>query len=258
MLSEASRLRGRAATLGLLLLAVAAWQAVASLPGVDDLTLASPTETAAALGEEWRLLLDNAAVTLTEVLLGLGLALAVGAAAALAMHLLRPLREAAYPLLVASQAIPIVVLAPLFVLALDYGMAPKLAIVALTCFFPITVNLLDGLRSVDRELLKLMRSLGASRVATLRLVELPAALPYLFSGLRVAATVSVIGAVFGEWAGAESGLGRLVLLGNNQLQTPRVYAGVVLLTLMALALFGLVTVLERVALPWRRAQAGPA
>ena len=156
------------------------------------------------------------------------------------MHLFRPLRDAAYPLLVASQAIPVVVLAPLFVLAFDYGMGPKLAIVALICFFPITVNLLDGLRSVEPELLKLMRSLGASRLRTLRSVELPSALPFLFSGLKVAATVSVIGAVFGEWAGADEGLGRLVLLGNNQLQTPRVYAGVVLLTLMAVALFALV------------------
>ena len=124
-------------------------------------------------------------------------------------------------------------LAPIFVLAFDYGMGPKLAIVALICFFPITVNVLDGLRSAPAELLKLMRSLGASRLQTLRKVELPSALPSFFTGLRVAATVSVIGAVFGEWAGADEGLGRLVLLANNQLQTPRAYAGIVLLTLMA-------------------------
>ena len=238
----------------LLLLAglVAAWQGVASLQSVDDLTLASPVEVVEAFGDDGRLLLDEALVTLTEVLLGLAVAIVAGAGFALAMHLVRPLREAAYPLLIASQAIPIVVLAPLFVLAFDYGIGPKLAIVALICFFPLTVNLLDGLRSAEPELLKLMRSLGASRLTTLRKVELPSALPYLFSGLRVAATVSVIGAVFGEWAGAEHGLGRLVLLGNNQLQTPRVYAGIVLLTAMALALFALVVLVERFAVPWRR------
>jgi len=170
------------------------------------------------------------------------------------MHLFRPLRDAAYPLLVASQAIPIVVLAPIFILAFDYGIGPKLAIVALICFFPITVNLLDGLRSVEPDLLKLMRSMGASRARTLRSAELPSALPFLFSGLKVAATVSVIGAVFGEWAGADEGLGRLVLLGNNQLQTPRVYAGIVLLTLMAVALFALVVLAERFACPWNRNQ----
>lgn len=244
----------RRAPLVLLLLAVfvAAWQGIASLGAVDDLTLASPVETLDALRHDWTLLLDNAWVTLVEVLVGLALAVATGAGFAVAMHLHRPLREAAYPLLVASQAIPIVVLAPIFVLAFDYGIGPKLAIVALICFFPITVNVLDGLRSVDPDLLKLMRSFGASRLGTLRRVEVPASLPYFFSGLRIAATVSVIGAVFGEWAGAEEGLGRLVLLGNNQLQTPRVYAGVVILTLMAVALFALATLGERLACPWNR------
>jgi ABC-type nitrate/sulfonate/bicarbonate transport system permease component len=231
---------------------VLAWQGVASLDSVDDLTLASPVETWDALRDDWSLLWDNAWVTLVEVLLGLAIAAAAGVGLAVAMHLVRPLRDAAYPLLVASQAIPIVVLAPIFVLAFDYGIGPKLAIVALICFFPITVNLLDGLRSVEPDLLKLMRSLGASRLRTLRSVELPASLPFLFSGLKVAATVSVIGAVFGEWAGADEGLGRLVLLGNSQLQTPRVYAGIVILTLMAVALFALVALVERIACPWNR------
>jgi ABC-type nitrate/sulfonate/bicarbonate transport system permease component len=248
-----ARLRRGGPPLLLLAAAVAAWQAVAGLAAVDDLTLASPTETLAALARDLPLLLDAARVTLLEVVLGLALAVAAGGAVAIVMHLVRPLREAAYPLLVASQAIPVVVLAPLFVLAFDYGLAPKLAIVALICFFPVTVNLLDGLRSVEPDLLKLMRSLGASRLAILRRVELPSALPSFFTGLRIAATVSVIGAVFGEWAGADEGLGRLVLLANNQLQTPRVYAGVVLLTLMAVGLFALAGLLERVAVPWKRA-----
>jgi ABC-type nitrate/sulfonate/bicarbonate transport system permease component len=248
-------LRRRGLTALLLLAALGLWQLVASLPGVDDLLLASPAETARSLGDDRSLLVHNAGVTLLEVLLGLAIAVALGAGAALAMHLARPLRDAAYPLLIASQAIPIVVLAPLLVLAFDYGIGPKIAIVGLVCFFPVTVNLLDGLRATDAELLKLMRSLGASRARTLWKVELPAALPYLFSGLRVAATVSVIGAVFGEWAGAEDGLGRLVLLGTQQLETARAYAGIVLLTVMALALFAAVTLAERAAVPWARRDA---
>jgi putative hydroxymethylpyrimidine transport system permease protein len=238
-------------TLVVLAALIGIWQAVASLPGVD-LTLASPAQTVRAMGDDHALLLHNAWITLVEVLLGLAIAVAAGAAAAIGMHLIRPLREAAYPLLIASQAIPVVVIAPLLVLAFDYGMGPKLTTVALVCFFPVTVNLVDGLRSVDPQLLKLMRSLGASRLATLWKVELPASLPYLFSGLRVAATVSVIGAVFGEWAEAEDGLGHLVLLGINQLLTPRVWAGVTILMLMAVGLFVLVTVAERFAVPWNR------
>jgi putative hydroxymethylpyrimidine transport system permease protein len=243
----------RVALSGLLLAAfVVAWAWLASLDSVDDLTLASPGEVVQAFEDDWSLLWDNAWVTLREVVLGLAIAVAAGVAFAVGMHLSRALRDAAYPLLVGSQAIPIVVLAPIFVLAFDYGIGPKLAIVALICFFPITVNVLDGLRAVDPDQLKLMRSSGASRLRTLRAVELPAALPSFFSGLRVAATVSVIGAVFGEWAGADEGLGRLVLLGNNQLQTPRVYAGVVILTLMAVALFALASLAERLACPWNR------
>ena len=231
---------------------VGVWAWIASLGSVDDLLVASPGETLQALRDDWSLLADNALITLYEVLLGLAIAVAMGLTFAIAMHLSRTLREAAYPLLVASQAIPIVVLAPIFVLAFDYGVGPKLAIVSLICFFPITVNVLDGLRSVDSEQLKLMRSFGASRLRTLRSVELPAALPSFFSGLRVAATVSVIGAVFGEWAGADRGLGRLVLMDNNQLATPRAYAGIVLLTLMAVALFALAGLAERIACPWNR------
>ena len=237
----------------LLVAAVAAWQGIASLPGVDNLTLASPVETARALDHDSSLLLSNAWTTLEEVLLGLAVAMALGLGAAVVMHLFRPLRDAAYPLLIASQAIPIPVAAVLFVLAFDYGIGPKIAIVALICFFPVTVNVVDGLRSVDEQLLKLMRSMGASRAATLWKVELPSSLPRLFSGLRVAATVSVIGAVFGEWAGADRGLGRLVLLGINQLQTPRVYAGIVILMIMSLLMFGSVSLIQRLVAPWSRA-----
>ena len=237
--------------LGLLLLALAAWWWVASWDSVDDLLLASPPETWEALRDDRELLLDNAWVTLVEVLLGLAIAIAAAFVLALAMHLVRPLRDAAYPLLVASQAVPIFVLAPSFVLAFDYGIGPKLALVALISFFPIAVGLLDGLRSVEADLLKLMQSLGAGRVFRLTRVELPAALPGFFSGLRIGASVAVIGAVFGELAGADEGLGRLIFLGNNQLETPRVYAGVVILTVMAVGLFALVSLAERAALPWR-------
>jgi ABC-type nitrate/sulfonate/bicarbonate transport system permease component len=228
------------------------WQGIASLPSVDNLTLASPVETWKSLKDDHTLLFDEAGVTAVEVLLGLAISIALGFGLAVLMHLMRPVQDAAYPLLVASQAVPIIVLAPLFILAFGYGIGPKLAIVALICFFPIVVNVLDGLRSVDPDLLKLMSSLGAPRLTRLWKAELPSSLPSLFSGVKIAATVSVIGAVFGEWAGADRGLGRLVLLANNQLQTPRVYAGTVLLTLMSIALFAFVSLVERVAIPWRR------
>jgi ABC-type nitrate/sulfonate/bicarbonate transport system permease component len=229
---------------------VLAWQGVASV--VDDLLLASPGQTVRALGHDRSLLLDNAGVTLLEVGLGLVAAFVLGGITAIAMHLVRPLRDATYPLLIASQAIPVVTIAPLLVLAFDYGIGPKVAMVALVCFFPITVNLVDGLRATAPELLKLMRSMGASRAQTLWKVELPSALPQLFTGLRLAATVSVIGAVFGEWAGAEDGLGRMVLLATQQIETPRAYAGILVLALIAIVLFVAVSAAERVLVPWSR------
>jgi ABC-type nitrate/sulfonate/bicarbonate transport system permease component len=238
-----------AAFVALLLLA---WHGAASLDSVDDLTLASPAETVDALVEDWSLLSDNAWTTIAEVLLGLAIAAVAGAALALAMHLWPPLHDAAYPVVLASQAVPIVVLAPIFVLLFDFGMGPAIALVALICFFPITLNLLAGLRSVEASQLKLMRSMGASRMRILRLVELPASLPSLFTGLKVAATVSVAGAVFGEWAGGAEGLGRLVLTANNQLETGRLYAGTVLLAAIAIVLFLLAVLLERLTCQWNR------
>ena len=235
----------------LLALAILAWQGVASIPSIDNFTLASPVETWHSLVDDASLLFGEARYTAVEVLLGLALAIVIGLTVAIGMHLVRPLREAAYPLLLASQAIPIVVAAPLLVLAFGYGIGPKLGMVVLVSVFPIVVNMIDGLRSVDPQLTKLMRAMGATRMQRLWKAELPSSLPFLFSGLRLAATVSVVGAVFGEWAGADHGLGRLVLLANNQLQTPRVYAGTVLLTLMAIVLFMFVSLVERLVIPWR-------
>jgi putative hydroxymethylpyrimidine transport system permease protein len=234
-----------------LILLVLAWQGVASTNWFDDYTLASPTEVVRAFRDDHSLLLDEAWVTAVEILLGLAAAMVVGFGAAVLLHLVRTLRDATYPLLVASQAVPILVLAPILVIVFDYGLAPKVALIALICFFPIVVNTLDGLGSVDPSLIKLMRSLGASRLTMLWKAELPASLPFIFSGLKLAATVSVIGAVFAEFSGAERGLGRLVLLANNQLQTPRLYAATVLLMLMSIALFAFVSILERVFVPWK-------
>ena len=148
------------------------------------------------------------------------------------------LRRAFYPLLVASQTVPIVVIAPILVVWLGFGIGPKLVIIALVCFFPITVNTLDGLRSVDPDLLKMMRTLDASRWQTLRRVEAPSALPYFFSGAKIAVAVAVIGAVFGEWAGSSSGLGHLIQQASGQLQTARMFAAVVVLSALAIVLFG--------------------
>jgi putative hydroxymethylpyrimidine transport system permease protein len=223
----------------------ARWEVLADALGIEPFLVPAPSEVAEALWNDRELLAEDAWVTLQEVLLGFCIALAVGVGFAFALHLWPALRRALYPLLVASQTVPIIVVAPILVVWFGYGIGPKLAIIALICFFPITVNTLDGLRSVDRDQVRMMRTLDASRVQILRRVEAPSALPYLFSGAKIAVAVAVIGAVFGEWAGSDSGLGHLMLQASGQLLTARLFAAVVVLSAFAIALFGLLTLLER-------------
>ncbi len=236
---------------------IGAWQvaattgAIAGALHLEDFLVPAPSDIATSLWDNRSLLADNAWVTLKEVLLGFGCALVAGLAFAVALHLSETLRRATYPLLVASQTIPIIVIAPILVVWFGYGIGPKLGIVALICFFPITVNALDGLRSVDPDATKMMRTLDASRWQTFRRVEAPTALPYAFSGAKIAVAVAVIGAVFGEWAGSDSGLGHLMLQDNAQLETARLFASVAVLSAMAIALFGLLALAERRIVTWR-------
>jgi putative hydroxymethylpyrimidine transport system permease protein len=159
-------------------------------------------------------------------------------------------RRATYPLIVASQAVPVVILAPVLALWLGFGLLPKLVVIALVSFFPIVVTTTAGLAAVDPDLLKLMRTFDASRRRTFWHVELPSALPGLFTGMKVAAAVSVIGAVFAEWNGSNSGLGYVILQSLPQLLAARGMAAVVILSLFAILLFGLLALAERLALPW--------
>jgi NitT/TauT family transport system permease protein/putative hydroxymethylpyrimidine transport system permease protein len=245
------------APIALVAILIAAWQIAATEDWIADaldlepFLVPSPSEIWTALTDNWDLLMDNMWVTLSEVVLGFALALAVGVAFAVALHLWPLLRRAFYPLIVASQTIPVIVIAPILVVWLGFGIGPKVVIIALICFFPITVNMLDGLGSVGPEQHKLMRSLGATRLQTLRRLELPASLPYLFTGAKISIAVAVIGAVFGEWAGSDEGLGHLILVDNAQLEVARMFAAIVVLAAMAMALFGLVALLERFGW-WRR------
>jgi putative hydroxymethylpyrimidine transport system permease protein len=232
------------------------WQLAAELDviahalNIEPFLVPSPSEIAQSLWADRGLLADNGWVTLQEVIAGFALSVAAGVAFAVALHISPTLRRAFYPLLVASQTVPIVVVAPILVVWLGFGIGPKLAIIALICFFPITVNTLDGLRSVDPDLMKMMRTLDASRWQTFRRVEAPTALPYFFSGAKIAVAVAVIGAVFGEWAGSSSGLGHLIQQASAQLQTARTFAAVVVLSALAILLFGLLAAIERRVAWW--------
>jgi ABC-type nitrate/sulfonate/bicarbonate transport system permease component len=238
--------------LAVLAFGAGAWEVAARVGAVEDYLLPAPSEVATALFDDRDLLLPDAWVTAQEVLLGFALAVTVGLALAALLHLSPLLRRALYPLVVASQAVPVIVIAPVLVIWFGFGIAPKLIVIALICFFPIVVNTFDGLQSVDREQVKMMKTLRASRADVFRYLELPASLPYLFSGAKVAVAVAVIGAVFGELVGSDAGLGHAIQIGTAQLETARVFAAVVILSVMAIGLFALVAALERWAVPWAR------
>ncbi len=233
---------------------IVAWQVAAETLSIDSYILPSPTEVASSFSSDRSLLFSDALVTMQEIVFGFLIAVAVGMSVAILLHFSNTIRRAVYPLLIASQTVPVIVLAPILVIMFGFDIRPKLAIVALICFFPIAVNALDGLRSTDPDLVKMMRSLDASRWSIFRRVELPGSMPYAFSGARIAATIAAIGAIFGEYVGSDAGLGHLMIQATAQLETARVFAAIVILSAIAIGLFGLVAIVERITIPWARGE----
>ena len=235
-----------------LALGLLAWEVIVRLRDTPTWFIPKPTEVFREMVESRALIWGHTWTTLQEMLLGLVLAFLLGVMLAVAIASSRLVDRAIYPALVASQAVPIIALAPILLIWFGYGMTPKVIVVVLTCFFPIVVSMVDGLRAADSDALALLRSMGASRWQVMRIVRVPAALPALFSGTRIAAAWSVIGALVGEWVGASSGLGYLMTRSASQFQTPRLFAAVFVAAALGIVLFALVALAERVALPWRR------
>ena len=237
--------------LALLAAAVGVWELVVRTAHVPDYLFPAPTSVASSLAGDAGLLGRATLVTVREIVLGYLLAVAVAITLAVVLHFSSALRRALLPILVLSQTVPTVLLAPILAILLGYGIEPKLVVVAVVCFFPIVVNAVDGLRSTDPELVQMMRTLHGSRLAIFRRVELPGALPAIFSGARIAATYAAVGAVFGEWAGSSSGLGFVILQAQPALDTARIFAAVLILSALALCLYALVTLAERLLVPWQ-------
>ena len=226
------------------------WLGVTEGEAVPEFMLPSPVEVWRALVSDFGLLMEHTAVTLQEA--GLGLAIGIGVALVLAtvMHRVRWLYRAFYPLLVMTQTIPTIAIAPLLVLWMGFGMAPKVTLVALTTFFPIAVSLLEGYASTDRAYCDLLRSMGAGRWQIFRHVEFPAALGYFFSGLRVSVSYAVVGAVISEWLGGFEGLGVYMTRVKKAYAFDKMFAVILVIVVISLLLMGLVTVVRRLVMPW--------
>lgn len=201
------------------------------------------------------LLNQHIPVTVGETLIGMGIALVLGVTLAAALDFVPIIKRAFYPLLVLSQTIPIIAIAPALILMFGFGIVPKVVVVVLFCFFPITVAMVDGLSATDPDFVALLRAMGATRQQIWRKVRLPSSLPSLFSGLRIAATYSVSGAVVGEFIGAQAGLGQYLRIAYNQNRMEQVFGAILIIAVLSIGLVALVGGIERMALPWFYSQA---
>jgi putative hydroxymethylpyrimidine transport system permease protein len=248
------------APLALLAALAGAWEIYADTGATSSFVLPAPHEVASSLWHNAGFIAGNLLPTAEEVVLGIALALVLGFALAVLVHLSAALRRAVYPLAVGSQALPVAVIAPLLVFWWGFGVLPKLAVIVLICFFPVLVTTVDGLARVERDQLKLLRTLDASRWQAFRFAELPAALPAAISGARIALAVGVIGAYIAEsqtvTSGTHAGLGHEINADLTVLQTPRAYAAALVLFALAIACFYALALVERALAPWAPGSAG--
>lgn len=226
------------------------WELAVLAMAVPQWILPAPSAIWQAFWDTRALMGVHVGQTMLEVAIGIGVALMTGVAVAAVLDYSPVLRRAVYPLLVISQTVPILALAPLLIIWFGFGIAPKVIVVTLFCFFPIAINTSDGLTSTEPEMIDLFRSMGATRPQIWLKVRLPAAAPYFFSGLKIAATYSVAGAVVGEWVGAKQGLGIFLLRSSAAFKTAQVFSTIVIISLLSILLFLTVFAIERGTMPW--------
>lgn len=230
-----------------------AWELYARSSGVSPFVLPAPTQVLGALWQFRSEAIRHSIPTIVETLVGFGLSIAAATSVAIALDRVAWARRAVEPLLVGSQTVPIVAIAPLVVVWFGFGLLPKVLVVILVTFFPITIALLDGFATTTADATDLMRSLGASPAATFRKLRWPAGLPNFFTGLRISATYAVVAAVIGEYVGATEGLGIWMQLSQRSFRTDLVFAAIVLTAVLSVGLYGLIVIAERALIPWSRA-----
>ncbi|MEA2816987.1 MAG: NitT/TauT family transport system permease protein [Rhodospirillaceae bacterium] len=230
---------------------IAIWELLTRLFEVPTYLIPRPGLVALALSEHFELILKESWVTTSEILLGYALSIVVGIPLALAIFLWPPFARAIYPLLVSSQAMPKVAVAPLLIVWFGFGLLPKVLIAFLIAFFPIVINTVVGLAAIEQEKILLARSMGMNGAATFFKIRLPNALPSIFGGLKISITLAVVGAVVGEFVGGNGGLGYQLMVANGSMDTPLLFAGLIALTVLGIVFFMLVEVVERLCVRHR-------
>lgn len=230
--------------------ALVLWEVIIKLFKVPEILVPSPSAIFVSLADNFGLLMKSSGTTLAIIVYGFALSAVLGIGLALLLVRLPLVSKATYPLIVLFQTVPKVALAPIFVIWFGYELMPKILLIVVISFFPISLNMISGLRLVDPNLLLMMRSVGCSKTETLFRVMVPSALPHLFAGLKIAVTFAVIGAIVAEFSGANRGLGYLIQFASSQLDAPLVFASLIVVSAMGVALYYAVAVLERLVIPW--------
>lgn len=230
------------------------WQFIVDKGIVQRFILPSPSDVVKTLFNILPNVKNDLWVTVKEAVIGLSASIGLSIILAVLMDNIKVVRKAVYPILVVSQTVPIIALAPLFALWFGFGMLPKIIVVVLVCFFPIVVSLLDGLEALDRDEINLLRSMGASSMQIFRLAKFPSSMINFFSGLRIAATYSIMGAVIGEWLGGSEGLGVYMIRVKNSFALNKVFALIVIIVILSLILFKAISLLQYILMPWNREQ----
>lgn len=240
----------KAYPLGVVLTLLVFWQAMVGFGFVDSFSIPSPVAILKALVQEMGVLLGHLKITLWEGLLGIVIATVFAVVIAVWMNLSKRIKSAVYPLLVFSQTVPIIVLAPLFAMWFGFGLLPKIVVVTLVCFFPITVSITEGLSDVDSELFDMMRTMGASKKQLFIKAQFPAVLVPFYSGLKIAVTYSIMGAIIGEWMGGSAGLGVYMMRVKNSFAYDKMFAAIILISIISILLFKSIDVLQKATTPW--------
>jgi len=237
--------------LALLVIGLGFWELYVRVEDVNAVILPAPSAIAQTLWDEKSLLVSDLWVTLKEIVYGFVAGFVIGVVCGVMIVYSKTAERTLYPLVIASQVIPIFAIAPLLIIWFGFGIQPKVIICALIVFFPICVNMVEGLRSADKGIVEVMRSYGASEPRIFRSVRLPAAVPFLLIGTQVGITFAVIGAVIAEWVGADAGLGYRMVVANSQSETSLVFAAIITLAVVGVALFALVRVVGDLVFPWQ-------
>ncbi len=226
------------------------WESISRFQVFPPFILPSPSSIILSLITDFNSMRFDILITLYEALTGFIIAIILSVVIAIAMDSIISLKKTLYPILIISQTLPIIIIAPLFIIWFGYGYTPKIVIVTLICFFPITISFLQGLSTVDRELIDLLRSMGSNKLQIYKFVKIPSAIPSFLSGLKIAATYSIMGATIGEWVGGQNGLGVYMIRAKQSFKTDRVFAAIIVITILSILLLKAIEFIEKKNIPW--------